>query len=85
MKLFIAPISASKLQRTRLRLEDLDTLASVDFEIPALVPVLAVHTGIIRITAGAVEAEDSWKHQCDDRNGQNLHGCSTILEYAIVG
>jgi hypothetical protein len=54
LKLFIVDVvdvSACELQRTRLK--DLDMLASVEFKIPALLPVLVVHTRIIRFTAGA--------------------------------
>jgi hypothetical protein len=68
-------VPACKLQRTRL--EDLDTFAFVDFEVPALLPVLLVHANIIRLSAWAGEPHDSRKHQCNDQRGvQELHGSS---------
>jgi hypothetical protein len=75
-------ISACELQRARLK--DLDTFASVDFEIPALLPVLTVHARIIRVTTGAGEPHDSWKHQCNTQSVQELHGFYCVRSLFVV-
>jgi hypothetical protein len=76
VKLFGGVVTACKLQRTRL--EDMDTLTSVDFEIPALLPVLVVHTRIIGVSTRAGVPNDSWKGQCDYESVQELHGCAFL-------
>jgi hypothetical protein len=68
LELLIVAVSACELQRTRLK--DLDTLASVDFEIPALIPIHAIHTGIIGVSAGAGDPNDSWEDECSNQSIQ---------------
>jgi hypothetical protein len=75
----VVVVTACELQRARLK--DLDTLASVDFEIPALLPVLVVHTRIIRVSTRADEPHDSWKGQCDGQSVQDLHGFGYLWRY----
>jgi hypothetical protein len=51
-------VSACELQRARLN-KDLDIFATVEFEIPALLPVLVIRARIIRVSAGAGDPRGS--------------------------
>jgi hypothetical protein len=68
-KLFIV-VSACELHRTRPYVNDLYILASVDFEIPALIPIpTSFHARIIRFAAGAGKSHDSSE---DERSNESV-------------